>query len=423
MAEQPPLREGVPSTPRYRRSPNGRSFIACGQIRRNGRTEPLQGIGRTKDEAFDAYIENGELRKTQRRRAQVNNYTSDSQLQVVIDEWYRLQTEENPHGRDQATLDRYFSEVFHSDDLRVPDKVIKIEDLAELTIHQTTTPRLSEHIRVILEQGHKTKAKLHRQLLIEILDVPFKLGILATNPAEAIPGIDDTPASPHGLDIHQLDRLRDQLGRWAAGEAIPGTPAGRDCDRDQTILDIFEVGLALTIRPGEILGLVWEEPDRHDGIPGGIDLDATENDGTPAPYAWITGIAKPRKGKTITRQPHTKAGLNGARRMPIPLWALPTFRRLREAYLNADTPNPLNLVFPSRAGTVRYPHNVYRTWRQARGSEFSWVTLGTTRTTGAILILNKLGRKAAAAQLGLAHEKDTNRYASPPTGSPRGSGS
>lgn len=83
--------------------------------------------------------------------------------------------------------------------------------------------------------------------------------------------------------------------------------------------------------------------------------------------------------------------------MPIPLWALPVFRRLYQQHLARTTPNPLKLVFPSREGTVRYPNNVRRAWNKARGTEFAWVTLGTTRKTGAQEVMDKLGPKATAA--------------------------
>ncbi|MEU0506502.1 hypothetical protein [Nocardia sp. NPDC005998] len=41
-----------------------------------------------------------------------------------------------------------------------------------------------------------------------------------------------------------------------------------------------------------------QEPDRKDGIPCGIDLDAADENGDPAPYAWITGIAKPLESRS-----------------------------------------------------------------------------------------------------------------------------
>ncbi|WP_158675786.1 hypothetical protein [Nocardia stercoris] len=52
--------------------------------------------------------------------------------------------------------------------------------------------------------------------------------------------------------------------------------------------------------------------------------------------------------------------------MPIPLWALPVFRRLYNDYLARKTPNRLKLVFSSRQGTVRYLSNIRRAWNSAR---------------------------------------------------------
>ncbi|WP_067674223.1 hypothetical protein [Nocardia miyunensis] len=410
---RPANREGVPTKPTFHTSPNGKSVIARGYLRLNGKTDPLQGTGPTKTAARDAYYENADERKAM-RRSEVNEYTSDSKLRVVIDEWHKRQSTKNPRNRDQASLNLYYTEVFHSKDPRASKKVIKIEDLANLTIRQATAPKLIAHVDSILALGYNAKAQRHRQLLIEIMEIPKQWGIIDTNPAEAIEEIPDKTPNPRGLTETELPRLRAQLQRWAAGEAIPGTPAGRVFDRNQTIPDIFEVGLALTIRPGEILGLVWEEPDREDGVPGGIDLDAVDQNGDPAPYAWITGIAKPLRGQSITRQPHTKTGEDGIRRMPIPLWALPIFRRLYQDHLARTTPNPLALVFPSTEGTVRYPNNVRRAWVKACGTEFAWVTLGTTRKTGAAAIMDELGSKATAEQLGHTSEKNVKFYAKTP---------
>jgi hypothetical protein len=379
-------------------------------LRLNGKTEPLQGTGLTKAAASEAYYNNSDDRKA-KRRSEVNDYTSDTKLRAVIDEWWKRQQKKNPRKRNQASLDIYYSEVFHSKDPRAAKNIIKIEDLANLTIRQATAPRLIAHVDSILELGYNAKAQRHRQLLIEIMEIPKQWGINDTNPAEAIEEIRDKDPDPRGLTEIELPRLRSQLQRWTAGEAIPGTRAGRACDRDQSIPDIFEIGLALTCRPGEILGLLWEEPGRDDGIPGGIDLDAVDENGDPAPHAWITGIAKPLRGQSITRQPHTKTGEDGIRCMPIPLWALPVFRRLRQQHLARTTPNPLALVFPSREGTVRYPSNVRRAWRSARGSEFAWVVLGTTRKTGANTVIDKLGPKATAEQLGHTSEKNVKYYA------------
>jgi len=405
------LREGIPTTPKYHRSPNGKSVIATGRLRLNGKTDTLQGTGLSKTAAGDAYYANAEKRIT-RRRSEVNGYTSDTTLRVVIDEWWRRQEKKNTRERDQASLDIYRSEVFHSKDRRAASKVIKIEDLAELTIRQATAPKLIAHVEAILELGYKAKAKRQRLLLIEIMEIPKQWGIIDTNPAEAIEDISSKrKPKPRSLTEDERHRLRSQLERWAAGQVVPGMPAGRVCDRDQTIPDIFEVGLALTIRPGEILGLVWEEPGRGDGIPGGIDLDAVDENGDPAPYAWITGIAKQLRGQSIARQPHTKTGEDGIRCMPIPLWALPTFRRLYQEHLARTAPNPLQLVFPSRTGTVRYPNNVRRAWNNARGSEFAWVVLGTTRKTGAQQIMDKLDAKATAEQLGHTTERNVGYYA------------
>ena len=415
MAGRPPLIEGVPSAPYYTPSRNGKNIVARGLLRLNGKTDPLQGTGRTQKEAFAAYLANGELRRT-RTKSATTSHTLDSKLGEVIEEWRRRQREQNRRNRAGTSLDVYMSEVFvSSDEKRAKKGVIKIEDLAKLTIRQVTKPILIAHVDTILALGYNAKAQRHRLLLIEIMQIPVEWGILDANPALAIPEIPDLDANPRALGPQDLTALRSQMQRWVMGLEIPGIPAVRPGDyRDPSILDIFEVGLALTTRPGETLALVWEEPGRDDAIPGGIDLDTLDDDGNPAPFAWVTGKITQVRGSAIQREPHTKTGEDGIRCMPIPLYALPLFRRLRDWHRSSATRNPLKLVFPSGAGTPRYPNNVRRVWNQVRGTEFAWVTMGTTRKTGATKIMEKLGPAAAAAQLGHTSEKNVKFYAKTP---------
>jgi hypothetical protein len=107
-------------------------------------------------------------------------------------------------------------------------------------------------------------------------------------------------------------------------------------------------------------------------------------------------------------------GEDGIRRMPIPLWALPTFRRLRQEWLEllGSDHNPLTLVFPSRNGTPRSDKNLNRSFRDARGDDLEWVTIGgTARTTSATTVMRERGPQATADQLGHTTTKNVKYYA------------
>jgi hypothetical protein len=52
---RPTLPEGVPTHPKYHTSRSGSGIEAHGAMRWNGETKPLQGTGRTKKLAYEAY--------------------------------------------------------------------------------------------------------------------------------------------------------------------------------------------------------------------------------------------------------------------------------------------------------------------------------------------------------------------------------
>ena len=64
-------------------------------------------------------------------------------------------------------------------------------------------------------------------------------------------------------------------------------------------------------------------------------------------------------------------------------------------------PNPHDVVFPSSTGTLRWPNNFQRQWRDARqAAGFDWVTPHHFRKTVATIIERERGLKDASAQLG-----------------------
>ncbi|MFE7800870.1 hypothetical protein [Nocardia sp. NPDC057440] len=133
--------------------------------------------------------------------------------------------------------------------------------------------------------------------------------------------------------------------------------------RSRVILDVTDIALGTGARPAEVLAIRW------------CDLDLA----APVPLATISGTVTRDSEKGLHRQEFTKTEA-GYRVLKLPKFAVTTLLRLK---LEA-TPNDLDLVFPDRKGNVRCPHNFRRTWRQARGTTFDWITVKTSRSTTTI---------------------------------------
>ncbi|WP_228001726.1 tyrosine-type recombinase/integrase [Nocardia australiensis] len=148
------------------------------------------------------------------------------------------------------------------------------------------------------------------------------------------------------------------------------------------------MALGTGARPGEVLAIRW------------CDLDLA----APVPLLTICGTVIRNSTKGLHRQDWTKTDA-GYRTVLLPQFVVDTLRRVK---LEATT-NELDLVFPDRKGGVREPHNFRRTWRQARGTTFAWITGKTFRKTVATLIAEEYGPAQAASQLGHADGGDVAR--------------
>nr|WP_232542360.1 tyrosine-type recombinase/integrase [Nocardia bovistercoris] len=220
---------------------------------------------------------------------------------------------------------------------------------------------------------------------------------LDQNPVRDVAKIRKRRDKPRAANLETLNALRAQLETWLSGKAIDGTPAYTSGPRrSRAILDIADVALATGARPGEVLAIRWRD----------INLAAT------VPELTISGTIVRNSAKGLHRQEWTKTDA-GYRTVRLPRFVVDTLLRLQ---VDA-TANELDLVFPDRKGGVRDPHNFRRTWRQARGTEFTWITGKTFRKTVATLLSDEYGDQQAARQLGHSDGGEIVRkhYADKPT--------
>ncbi|WP_159929452.1 MULTISPECIES: hypothetical protein [Nocardia] len=200
--------------------------------------------------------------------------------------------------------------------------------------------------------GLRRKAKQHKIILRAMMAIAVRHGVLDSNPVDGVAAFTrrKPPARGKVQDQDALPAFRAQVRAWAAGEAIPGTPA-YTCGppRDWTVVWVVDVITGTGIRPHEVFALLLED----------IDLDA------PEPYLDVTGTLVEVKGKWV-RKPAPKSD-NGWRRILLPAHTVEAVRESVKDLEVGDRPNPMGLLFPARNGSLRNPNNFGRTWRAARG--------------------------------------------------------
>ncbi|MFD9550578.1 tyrosine recombinase XerC [Nocardia salmonicida] len=290
-----------------------------------------------------------------------------------------------------SLIEDYRREIFVSHDRRANPKTIKIENtLGRLQIWQATAGELDRHLKRLVAQGFRRKAKQHKIILRAMMQIAVRHGALTTNPVNGVSAFRKTKRDGRGkvADLAALPAFRSQVRAWARGEEIPGTPAYKSGPhRDWTMVWVVDVITGTGIRPHEVFALLLED----------IHLDADE------PCLDVTGTLEEVKGQGTggwIRKPAPKTD-NGWRRILLPAH---TIEAIEEATLDLEVSqnsNPDNLLFPARNGSLRNPNNFGRIWRAARGSDFAWVTPRTFRKGVATTVDNAYeDPERAARQLG-----------------------
>ncbi|MGW6427210.1 site-specific integrase [Nocardia sp. NPDC055053] len=288
-------------------------------------------------------------------------------------------------------IEDYRREIFVSHNRRANPRTIKIENtIGPLQIWQATAGELDRHLKRLIAKGLRRKAKQHKIVLRAMMQIAVRHGAVTTNPVDGVEAFRPIKRDVRGKvrDLAALPAFRAQIRTWARGEEIPGTPAYISGPaRDWTMVWVVDVITGTGIRPHEVFALQLDD----------IRLDADE------PYLDVTGTLEEARGQGTggwIRKPAPKTD-NGWRRILLPPH---TIEAIEEAILDlqvSQIPNPLKLLFPARNGSLRNPNNFGRIWRQARGSDFDWVTPRTFRKGVGTIVDNETGDpERAARQLG-----------------------
>ena len=278
----------------------------------------------------------------------------------------------------QQTIDRYRGIVVHSID----------PALGDLRLREVTVSTADRFLKAYAKD-HPAQAQSIKQVFGQIMGMAVRHDAIAQNPVRSVARLRVVRKEIRALDEDQLHMVRRLVREWRTlpgpnGHMPPGPkPSGE-------LADIIDLLLATGVRINEVLATLRTD----------LDLAAQQ------PTLTVSGTLVQVKGVGIVRQPVPKSDA-GRRTMMLPPFAVEVLlRRMVNAPMNLN-----DAVFATRNGTWISAHNVRRQWRAIReDTGLEWVTPHAFRKTVATMVEHELGAKAAAAQLGHAHESMTEGY-------------
>ncbi|TDL43870.1 site-specific integrase [Microbacterium oleivorans] len=237
---------------------------------------------------------------------------------------------------------------------------------------EATVPRVDRFLKSVTETNGPATAKTTRTLLQHVFGLAVRHGAIPSNPVRDVGKIVQPKKPVIAPDEHSIREMR------ALMRAYDSTPDKRGAKRTVDLGDLFDLYTGTGARTTEILGLRWQD----------VDLDAL-----PHPTISIRGIVVLGADGKVFWQEHPKTD-SSRRTLQLPAYAADVLTRRRiDSYCD--------WVFPSSVGTLRWPHNLRRNWREAlAGTPYAEVTPRSLRKAVATRIRDVLGIVTAGEQLG-----------------------
>ena len=354
-----PLPVGERGNIRRTVQPDGSWVASCRYRDVDGVVRQVRAVGASGQKAENA------LKKKLGRRASGGDLSSEHRVAVLAEEWFAT-VDKSPGTRDTYR--------------RVLDCHI-IPGVGALLIREATTARLDGFIRAKAipqdGRGGPTAARQCRTVLMLMFGLAARYDAVPANPVRDTA----TPARKRpvitAMTLEQFQQFHRHLSAWAA---VKGKGPARNAD----VLDVVEVFIATGLRPGELLGLRFEDVDFAQGT------------------LAVTGTVKRTSVEGLHRQAYPKSE-SGGRVLRLPVFALAVLHR---RWLAQNT----GLVFTNRLGGVWEPSNFSRVWRAARGEEWAWIKPSSFRKAVATLIERESGSLMASRQLGHSSDAVTIKH-------------
>lgn len=245
-----------------------------------------------------------------------------------------------------------------------------LRGLSGVRVGEATPAKLNRYIQAVAKKTPGA-ARSVRIVLKHMMAHAVFAGAIDQNPVSETKAVTRTKPTVKALRADDVASIRDLLETWDAGIDKYNRP------RNGSLRDTMDMYAATGARTSEVLALRWTDFD-FESDPPTVTLNGT--------------VAKNLDGKLII-----KGSLKtdkSHRQLELPEFVGPMLtERARVAYND--------LVFPSAAGTPRWPDNLRRDWKSALdGSDYAHVTPGAFRKAVATLLAEELGVEAARDQLG-----------------------
>ena len=248
-------------------------------------------------------------------------------------------------------------------------------------LSEATVPRVDRFLKAVTANHGPGTAKTARTVLQHTFAIAVRHGAIRSNPVRDAGRIVQAKKAVVAPDVATVREMQ------ALMRAYDATPDKRGAKRTADLGDLFAIFTGTGARTAEVLALRWAD----------VDLDAAP------PTLTITGtVALDGNGK-LFRQEHPKTDTS-RRELKLPQFAVDVLLRRRiDSYCE--------WVFPSATGTLRWPHNLRRNWREAlEDTPYIDVTPRALRKAVATLLRDELGVDAARDQLGHASEMVTRKH-------------
>lgn len=243
--------------------------------------------------------------------------------------------------------------------------------LAGVRISEATPARLNRYVQAVAKTT-PGKARTVRIVLKQMMAHAIYAGAISQNPVNETKAVTPRKFKVKALRAADVRAIRDHLEAWDSGVDAYGRP------RTSDLRDTMDMYAVTGARTSEVLALYWEDLD--------FELDP--------PTVTINGtVYLTVEGKLAVKRYVLKTEKSN-RELELPVFVAPMLAlRASKAYNH--------LVFPSAAGTPRWPNNLRREWRAALGgTEYASVTPGAFRKAVATLLAEEMGPEAARDQLG-----------------------
>ncbi|MGW4364576.1 site-specific integrase [Nocardia takedensis] len=330
----------------------------------DGRLRDVTATARTGPKAEEALKE--KLAKRYKTGDADGELTPTTTIEVLAKIWLEKVKESNPW----STYSRY----------RTATLGHIVKRLGGLTIEEITATKLEVFLDGVKRDIGTPTAQLARVCLTAMFDLATRLGAARFGNIVKLTStirVGKKPVVALKPDQVKIVRKLLRADRLAARNGIA---------------DIVDLMLGTGARIGEVVVLQWQH----------LDLDS------PIPTLLIEATAAWGDGKPVYAQPYPKGGPQARRRLKLPQWLADVLRAIHEQ----RDPDPEDLIFPSRAGTIRHPNNVRTQITEAR-TRVGLTDLPMNPHTYRKTVGTKIGRKdieKAAAQLGHASSATTKRH-------------